>query len=131
MKSTFQIVSTHPCILANNEIHGVQLIGSLWHANGFLELTLPNQVSSLLRASAAYAQEALGVNSDILDEMVAKLMEDETLDGAVLDAFLARAIAPPTLTQFLLKGKYEIEPANSILQYSNGDAPTSVGVDQS
>jgi cell division protease FtsH len=57
---------------------------------------IDDEVIALLRQGETYAMAAIGENRALIDQLVAKLIEVENLEGEVLEAFLSGVVAPQT-----------------------------------
>ncbi|MDQ6616877.1 MAG: ATP-dependent zinc metalloprotease FtsH [Actinomycetota bacterium] len=63
-----------------------------------LSSDIDEEILSILRQGERYAMATIQENRAVIDQLVAKLVEVENLDGEVLDAFLSGVVAPPPPT---------------------------------
>jgi cell division protease FtsH len=64
-----------------------------------LSSDIDEEVLALLRAGEVYALAAIRENRAVIDQLVAKLIEVENLEGEVLNAFLSGVVAPQPQSQ--------------------------------
>ncbi len=57
---------------------------------------IDDETLALLRRGETYAAAVIRENRAVLDQLVAKLVEVESLEGEVLEAFLTGVVAPQT-----------------------------------
>jgi cell division protease FtsH len=55
---------------------------------------IDDEILAILREGEAYAKATIRENRAVIDQLVAKLVEVESLEGEVLDAFLSGVVAP-------------------------------------